>query len=119
MRSRGAFCLRRLRPGPAKERPRLASNGPRNGPRIPRFLPPDPRVSQPYLLTPKMALRVAIIGAVALVAFGVLFLRLWSLQVLAATKYRSQAQNNQFRQVAFAAPRGPILDSKGTPIVVN
>jgi penicillin-binding protein 2 len=98
----------------------LASNGPRRpGPRIPRFLPPDPRVSQPYLLTPKMALRVAIIGAVALVAFGVLFLRLWSLQVLAATKYRSQAQNNQIRQVAFAAPRGPILDSQGRRLVVN
>ena len=53
--------------------------------RPPRFLPPDPRVTQPYLLTPKMALRVAILGAVALVAFGILFLRLWSLQVLAAT----------------------------------
>jgi len=98
----------------------LASNGPRNGPgRIPRFLPPDPRVSQPYLLTPKMALRVAIVGVVALVAFGILFLRLWSLQVLAATKYRSQAQNNQIRTIAFAAPRGPILDSKGAPLVVN
>ena len=98
----------------------MASNGPRNGPgRIPRFLPPDPRVSQPYLLTPKMALRVAIVGVVALVAFGILFLRLWSLQVLAATKYRSQAQNNQIRTIAFAAPRGPILDSKGAPLVVN
>jgi penicillin-binding protein 2 len=97
----------------------LASNGPGRPPRIPRFLPPDPRVSQPYLLTPKMALRVAIIGAVALVAFGVLFLRLWSLQVLAATKYRSQAQNNQIRTVAFAAPRGPILDSHGATIVTN
>ena len=97
----------------------MASNGPNRPPRVPRFLPPDPRVSQPYLLTPKMALRVAIIGAVALVAFGVLFLRLWSLQVLAATKYRSQAQDNQIRNVAFAAPRGPILDSNGTTIVTN
>ena len=99
----------------------MASNGPRNGSgsRIPRFLPPDPRVSQPYLLTPKMALRVAIVGAVALVAFGVLFLRLWSLQVLAATKYRAQAQDNQIRAVPFAAPRGLILDSKGRRLVVN
>jgi penicillin-binding protein 2 len=66
-----------------------------------------------------MALRVAIIGAVALVAFGILFLRLWSLQVLAATKYRSQAQNNQIRTVAFPAPRGPILDSHGNVLVTN
>ena len=58
-------------------------------------------------------------GAVALVAFGVLFLRLWSLQVLAATKYRSQAQDNQVRQIALEAPRGPILDSHGRRLVVN
>jgi penicillin-binding protein 2 len=90
-----------------------------SGSRIPRFLPPDPRVSQPYLLTPKMALRVAIVGAVVLVAFGVLFLRLWSLQVLAATKYQQQAQNNQIRMVPFAAPRGPILDSRGRTLVTN
>jgi penicillin-binding protein 2 len=86
---------------------------------IPRFLPPDPRVSQPYLLTPRMALRVAIVGIVALVAFGVLFLRLWSLQVLAATKYRSEAQLNQVKTISLAAPRGPILDSKGRPLVGN
>ncbi len=96
----------------------MASDGKRpSGSR--RFLPPDPRVSQPYLLTPKMALRVAIMGAVVLVAFGVLFLRLWSLEVLAATKYRSQAQNNQVRQIALEAPRGPILDSRGRRLVVN
>jgi penicillin-binding protein 2 len=95
----------------------LASNGPRWG--IPRFLPPDPRVSQPYLLTPKMALRVAIIGVVALVAFGILFLRLWSLQVLAAAKYRGEAQNNQIRTIALEAPRGAILDSQGRPLVEN
>ena len=94
--------------------PPLASTRPqRPAPRIPRFLPPDPRVSQPYLLTPKMALRVAILGAVALVVFGVLFLRLWSLQVLAGDEVPQPAQNNQVRTVAFAAPRGPILDSTG------
>jgi penicillin-binding protein 2 len=96
----------------------LASDGKRPGDGG-RFLPPDPRVSQPYLLTPRMALRVAIMGAVALVAFGVLFLRLWSLQVLAATKYRSQAQNNQIRQIALEAPRGPVLDDKGRTLVEN
>ena len=31
-----------------------------------RFLPPDPRVDEPYRLTPKLALRLAILGAVAL-----------------------------------------------------
>src|SRR4249919_2861851 len=56
-----------------------------------RFLPPDPRVEEPYLLTPQMALRVAILGFVALALFAVLFLRLWALQVLAGDKYRAVA----------------------------
>src|SRR5439155_16592518 len=65
--------------------------------RLPRFLPPDPRVEEPYLLTPKMALRVAILGGLALVVFGVLFLRLWSLQILSSSHYLAAAQNNQLR----------------------
>jgi penicillin-binding protein 2 len=88
-------------------------------PRIPRFLPPDPRVEQPYLFTPKMALRVAILGVVALVVFGILLLRLWSLEVLSGSKYRADALNNQLRTVSVEAPRGPILDSKGRPLVTN
>ena len=46
-----------------------------------RFLPPDPRVEEPYLFTPRMALRVMILAAIALAVFAVLFLRLWSLQI--------------------------------------
>ena len=52
-----------------------------------RFLPSDPRVEEPYLLTPQLALRVAILGFVALALFAVLFLRLWALQVLSGDKY--------------------------------
>ena len=47
-----------------------------------RFLPPDPTVSAPYRLTPGLALRVGVLGVVALAVFAVLFFRLWSLQVL-------------------------------------
>jgi len=47
-----------------------------------RFLPPDPRVESPYRFTPQLALRIAIMGAVALAVFGALFFRLWALQVL-------------------------------------
>ena len=38
-------------------------------------------------ITPQLALRVAIIGGVALVMFGVIFFRLWYLQVLSAVGY--------------------------------
>ena len=62
-----------------------------------RFLPPDPRVSAPYRLTPGLALRVGVLGVVALAVFAVLFVRLWSLQVLSGAKYLSEAQNNQLR----------------------
>jgi len=84
-----------------------------------RFLPPDPRVREPYRLTPQLALRVGIFGAVALIAFAVLFLRLWSLQVLSGDDYLNAAQNNQLRLVRVEAPRGPILDRHGRVVVSN
>jgi len=84
-----------------------------------RFLPPDPRVREPYRLTPPLALRVGILGAVALLVFAVLFFRLWSLQVLSGNEYLNAAQNNQLRLVRVDAPRGPILDRHGRVIVSN
>ena len=84
-----------------------------------RFLPPDPRVREPYRMAPALALRVGILGAVALIAFGLLFLRLWSLQVLSGNEYLNAAQNNQLRLVRVEAPRGPILDRRGRAIVSN
>lgn len=84
-----------------------------------RFLPPDPRVREPYRLTPPLALRVGLFGALALAVFGVLFLRLWSLQVLSGEHYLAQAQNNQLRLVRIEAPRGPILDRSGRILVSN
>jgi penicillin-binding protein 2 len=84
-----------------------------------RFLPPDPKVREPYRLTPSLALRVGILGALALVVFGILFFRLWSLQVLSGDDYLTAAQNNQIRLVRVEAPRGPILDRDGRVIVSN
>jgi penicillin-binding protein 2 len=84
-----------------------------------RFLPPDPRVREPYRLTPALALRVGVLGAVALIVFAILFLRLWSLQVLSGDEYLNAAQNNQLRLVQVEAPRGPILDRHGRTVVSN
>jgi penicillin-binding protein 2 len=84
-----------------------------------RFLPPDPRIEEPYLFTPRMALRVAILAAIALVVFAVLFLRLWSLQILSGTKYENAALNNQIRTVRRDAPRGNIVDRYGRVLVTN
>ena len=97
------------------------SEGPYREPRSSsgRFLPPDPRVREPYRLTPPLALRVGIFGAFALLVFGVLFLRLWSLQVLSGKHYLAAAQNNQLRLARIEAPRGPILDRHGRVMVSN
>src|SRR6187431_2172096 len=84
-----------------------------------RFLPPDPRVREPHRLTPQLALRVAILGGFALVAFVVLFFRLWSLQVLSGDEYLNAAQSNQLRLIRVEAPRGPILDRRGRVVVSN
>jgi penicillin-binding protein 2 len=84
-----------------------------------RFLPPDPRVEEPYLLTPQLALRIGILGAIVLIAFAVLFLRLWALQILSGSQYLRAAQNNQLRIVRVPAPRGAILDRNGHVLVGN
>jgi len=84
-----------------------------------RFLPGDPRVEEPYRLTPQMALRVAILGFVALAVFAVLFLRLWALQVLSGSKYRAEANTNRVRTIPVEAPRGLIVDRTGKHVLVG
>ena len=84
-----------------------------------RFLPPDPHVAEPYRLTPKLALRVGLLGMLALAIFATLFLRLWSLQVLNGEQLLRASQNNQRRDIRVQAPRGPILDRNGEVLVTN
>lgn len=84
-----------------------------------RFLPPDPRTSEPYRYTPQLALRVGVLAALALAVFAILFLRLWALQVLSGDRYLNAAQNNQLRTVRVEAPRGSIVDRSGRTIVSN
>jgi penicillin-binding protein 2 len=75
--------------------------------------PRDPRVP----VSPQLAFRVAIIGGVVMVIFGVIFFRLWYLQVLSGEQYVQQADNNGARHLPISAPRGEILDREGQPIV--
>jgi penicillin-binding protein 2 len=95
----------------------LASTTTRRPPR--RFLPPSRNIEEPYRLTPRLALRLAILGVLTIAVFGALVLRLWALQVLQGTQYLRTAQNNQLRSLPVQAPRGPILDRNGTPLVTN
>ena len=70
-------------------------------------------------ITPQLALRVAILGGIALVMFGIIFFRLWYLQVLSGDKYLAQARDNQIRDVLIQAPRGKIVDRNGNVLVKN
>jgi penicillin-binding protein 2 len=70
-------------------------------------------------MSPQLALRVAIIGGVALVMFAIIFFRLWYLQVLSGDKYLAEANNNRVREIKLDAPRGKILDTNGEVLVDN
>jgi penicillin-binding protein 2 len=82
---------------------------------IERLKPNEPRAS----VSPQLALRVAILGSIALVMFAIIFFRLWYLQVLTGEQYVQQAKVNDQRVLAIPAPRGNILDRSGRPIVTS
>jgi penicillin-binding protein 2 len=84
-----------------------------------RFLPRDPTVDAPYRLTPQLVFRIGILGALVLAAFAVLFVRLWSLQVLSGNEFLAAAQNNQLRLETREAQRGPVKDRYGRVLVEN
>jgi penicillin-binding protein 2 len=70
-------------------------------------------------ITPQLALRVAILGGIALTMFAIIFFRLWYLQVLSGDKYRAEANNNRIRDVGVPAPRGDVVDRNGKVLVDN
>jgi len=84
-----------------------------------RFLPRDPRIDAPYRLTPQLMFRIGILGFLVLAAFGVLFVRLWSLQVLSGNEFLVAAQENQSWLESEEALRGPVKDRHGRVLVDN
>jgi penicillin-binding protein 2 len=79
------------------------------------YLDPGERPS----LTPQLAMRVAILGGIALLAFAFVFFRLWYLQVLSGDTYRAEANDNRVRAIKVRAPRGEIVDRDGRVLVEN
>jgi penicillin-binding protein 2 len=68
-------------------------------------------------ITPQLALRVAVLGGIALALFAVIFFRLWFLQVLSGDQYLVEARENRTRDVPIQAPRGDIVDRTGRALV--
>jgi penicillin-binding protein 2 len=70
-------------------------------------------------VSPQLALRVAILGGLAMAMFAIIFFRLWFLQVLSGEQYVQQANANRARDLPITAPRGEILDREGKPLVAS
>jgi penicillin-binding protein 2 len=67
----------------------------------------------------RMALRIAVVGGFAVALFGILFFRLWDLQVLEGAENLAQAKSNRTRSTKVVAPRGEILYNNGEVLVDN
>jgi penicillin-binding protein 2 len=67
----------------------------------------------------RMALRIAVVGGVAVALFGILFFRLWDLQILEGAENLAQAKSNRTRSTKVVAPRGEILYNNGEVLVDN
>lgn len=82
---------------------------------IERARTPEPRIP----LSSQLGVRVAVIGGFALIMFGIIFFRLWYLQVLSGEQYVQQATANTTREVPIPAPRGQILGHDGELLVTS
>jgi penicillin-binding protein 2 len=68
-------------------------------------------------ITPQLAWRVAVLGGIAFVLFGIVFFRLWYLQVLTGQEAVTQARDNRVRKVPIEAARGDIVDKNNVKLV--
>jgi penicillin-binding protein 2 len=66
-----------------------------------------------FVRRPAFHVRVGVVGLIATTVFALLFLRLWSLQLIQGRQLSEAAQAQSFRTVYFPAPRGPITDRQG------
>jgi len=80
---------------------------------------PATLVASPEDQPSRPQLRLQIVGLIVLVLFGVMVLRLWTLQVINAKSYAAAVTANQVRVVDVPAPRGEIVDRNDTVLVSN
>jgi penicillin-binding protein 2 len=86
---------------------------------LPRTLPgsrrPEPysRADAPYFRSPGFFIRIGGLGALVVVALGLLALRAWSVQILHGREYTATASSQAWRSVDLIGPRGAIVDAHG------
>ena len=91
--------------------------------RTPGFVPgprplvePVSAVQESYFASFAFYRRLGFVGAIAVVAFALLGLRAWSLQLLHGTQYLELSHAQQVRVVNLPAPRGVIVDDLLRPL---
>ena len=76
-----------------------------------------------FLYEKQLQTRIRIAYFIAAFIFGLLFLRLWFLQIVEGGDYRRLSENNRIRTQLVKAPRGFIFDrygpDKGTILASN
>ncbi len=72
-----------------------------------------------FLYERQLQTRIRIAYFVAIFVFGLLFLRLWFLQVVYGGHYLELSKNNRIRTQRVKAPRGFILDNSGRILASN
>ncbi|MDT7572218.1 MAG: penicillin-binding protein 2 [Actinomycetota bacterium] len=67
----------------------------------------------------RSSVRITVMRVLVVSLFATLAMRLWSLQILQADHYQTQAQDNRVREAITPAPRGLIVDDAGRVIASN
>src|SRR4030042_6516427 len=63
--------------------------------------------------------KTLIVAYIAIIAFFLLIMRLWQIQILQGNEYRKLSESNRLRILTIPAPRGIIFDRNGIPLVKN
>jgi penicillin-binding protein 2 len=114
----------RLLPKPSSRHARSGRSSWRNQARQPRIRPRKSvnvasLVGSPEDEPSRPSLRLRVLGLVVIALFGVLVLRLWTLQVIDGKSYAASVTANEVRIVSVQAPRGVIVDRNDTVLAGN
>ena len=71
---------------------------------------PVSAVERQFFRSTGFYVRVGVLGVLAVTLFGMLALRLWSLQVIQGPRFAHVARAQSFRTILFPAPRASIFD---------
>lgn len=69
--------------------------------------------------TRKLAMRGFLLPALMLLTGALLFIKLFHLQIVKGSEYRTLSDSNRIRTEIIHAPRGVIFDRRGVPLVQN